>query len=160
MSEVEEKSKCLYHIYNNISDQIKFCDTKTGLLLTASGIVLGVLFQLFSNLNQFKKGILIMSLTTDIASIIIFFIIIYPRIGSEEDTIFYWGNILKYKKNEYKKKINLISNDEIKNDLIGQISYLSKICGAKMHHLKFGSFMLLISILSIGVFYLIICIQT
>ena len=50
----KEKSDALYYIYDKVTEQIKFCDTKTGLMLASSGIVLGSIFNLCNSIENLK----------------------------------------------------------------------------------------------------------
>jgi len=161
MTEFDPKTKMLIKIYQDILDQIKYCDTKTGLMIAASGIIFGILFDIhkyleFSGLTQVLQLFLIISLTCNTASIFTFIITVFPRKGSDSDTIFYWGKICKYELKEFKKIIEGIKEEDIKDDLTSQIYYLSNICDEKMNQFKFGTIMLTLSILSTGLLYFLI----
>jgi len=161
MTEFDPKTETLIKIYQDILDQIKYCDTKTGLMIAASGIIFGILFDIYkhleiSGLTQVLQLFLIISLTCNTASIFTFIITVFPRKGSDSDTIFYWGKICKYELKEFKKIIEGIKEEDIKDDLTSQVYYLSNICDEKMNHFKFGTIMLTLSILSIGLLYFLI----
>ena len=161
MTEFDPKTETLIKIYQDILDQIKYCDTKTGLMIAASGIIFGILFDIYkhleiSGLTQVLQLFLIISLTCNTASIFTFIITVFPRKGSDSDTIFYWGKICKYELKEFKKIIEGIKEEDIKDDLTNQIYYLSNICDEKMNHFKFGTIMLTLSILSTGLLYFLI----
>jgi len=142
-------------------DQIKFCDTKTGLMIAASGIIFGILFDIYehleiSGLTLGLQFFLIISLTCNTASIFIFIITVFPRKGSDSNTIFYWGKICKYEIKEFKKIIEESTEEDVKDDLTSQIFYLSNLCNEKMNNFKFGTIMLTLSILSTGLIYFLI----
>jgi len=161
MIESDPKTETLIKIYQDISDQIKFCDTKTGLLIAASGIIFGILFDIYKHLGRqgmtdVMQFFLIISLICNTASIFTFIATIFPRKGSGSNTIFYWGRICKYEIKEFKNIVKGIKEEAIKDDLTNQIYYLSKICDEKMNHFKFGTIILTLSILFIGLLYFLI----
>ena len=161
MTEFKSKTETLLKIYQNIQDQIKYCDTKTGLMIAASGIIFGILFDIYkyleiSGLTQVLQLFLIISLTCNTVSVFFFIITVFPRKGSDSDTIFYWGKICKYELKEFKKIIEGTKEEDIIDDLTSQIYYLSNICDEKMHYFKVGTIMLTLSILSIGLLYFLI----
>lgn len=161
MTEFDPKTETLLKIYQDTLDQIKFYDTKTGLMIAASGIIFGILFDIYkhldsSGLTQVLQLFLIISLTCNAASIFIFIITVFPRKGSDSNTIFYWGKICKYEIKEFKKIIEEITEEDVRDDLTSQIYYLSNLCNEKMNHFKFGTIMLTLSILSTGLLYFLI----
>ena len=161
LSDLDFKTETLKIIYNEIQSQIKYSDTKTGLLLASSGIMFVILFDIYKHLSgigisSIQQTMVILSLFCNVASLVFYIISVFPRTGSDIDTVFYWGKIRQHTNDEYNQKISELTEEDLQKDLGNQICILSKICDTKMAYFKYGTAMLTASILIAGIQYFII----
>jgi len=117
-----------------------------------------ILFDIYKQLAElgvsFTQQILILiSLFCNIASLIFYIVSVFPRKGSDIDTIFFWGKICSYKNDEYHNIISELTEIDLVKDLSNQICILSEICDRKMLYFKYGTFMLTFSIIIAGIQY-------
>jgi len=157
----QRKTEILFKIYNEIQSQIRFCDTKTGFLLASTGILFGLLFDMYKHLStegltNNQQVVITFSLICNIAALIIYIISVFPRQGEDHDTIFYWDKICSYKNNEYYTKVSEQEEEGVQKDLSNQICVLADICQTKMNHFKFGTFLLTLAIISAGIMYFLL----
>ena len=161
MSNLDFKTETLFKIYNEIQSQIKFSDTKTGLFLASTGIIFVIVFDIYKHLSEIgnsctQQTLILFSLFCNIASLIFYIVSVFPRKGSDKDTIFYWGKICSYKNDEYHKIISELNETDLIKDLSNQICILSEICDRKVSYFKYGTFMLTLAIITIGIQYFLI----
>jgi len=161
LSDLDLKTETLFEIYKEIQSQIKFSDTKTGLLLTSTGIMFVIIFDVYKHLGELgvsctQQILILVSLFCNIGSLIIYIVSIFPRKGSDIQTIFYWGKICSYKNDEYLKKISELNESDLVKDLSNQICIISEICDSKMSYFKYGTFMLTLAIIVTGILFFFI----
>jgi len=117
-----------------------------------------IVFDVYKHLGEMgvsctQQILILFSLFCNITSLFFYIVSVFPRKGSDVDTIFYWGKICSYKNDEYHQIISELNETDLIKDLSNQICILSEICDRKMSYFKYGTFMLTLGIISTGIQY-------
>ena len=128
-----------------VHEWIKAADQKVSIFLAFQGVVLTILFPtVFSWLMRHWVGLQsILQFLLIVGTILIIYSLyksamaIIPRLNKDEKrrSITYFGDIVKFKLEEFKNAIDLMSEKEYEQELIDQI-YVSSFI-AKRKHLEF-----------------------
>lgn len=148
------------------------CDTKTSILLTMYGVVLSL--SLSSDKIQLLHNIIIMCLSTYSMGNIFYFIfllasigifsfglyklicVLLPKLDLQNPSILFFGSVARIPSlNEYKCKVDTTSDQELHQDLLGQIYAAAKICDQKFQNQKIGLIFSMIGLLSFIVLVLL-----
>ena len=150
------------------------CDTKTSILLAIYGVVLSL--SLSSDKIRLLRNIVVACFATQsmgnvlyfiflLTSIGIFFFGLYklirvllPKIDLQNPSVMFFGSVARIPSlNEYKLKVDTISDEELHKDLLGQIYAAAKICNQKFQNQKAG---LLFSMVGLMLFAILVLLGT
>ena len=150
----------LQYILSRNDEWIRGADQKVSIFLAFQGVVLTILLPgLYS---WFSENYFILPCETlylsGLGLVLMFFGIIeaagviIPRLNntSPKKSFLYFGDIAGKDLSEYKKELNLVTNEKFEDELINQIHMLSKISTRKHRHFKYS----IVFFLS-GVFFLL-----
>lgn len=140
--------------FDNINNWISNIDSKISFALAFSGIFL---LNVFSNSKNFTNNFetlltnfsfvlllkIVLQICTygfNIISIYFFIKALTPKVKriNNNKSLLFWGDIATFSLDEYKNKVNQLSEDKIKDTYIEQIHTNSIICKEKCKNYKLG----------------------
>lgn len=155
----DERLAFLYHVHKDISEYIKFSDSKAGILLASSGVLLTLVLTwateervVFQGV-QFSVFILCMILLS--LSICLFFYSVYPRTKPKRSGgLVFWESILEKQDAEYLSAISVLNVDRILKEISLDIYNISKVAHRKYLIIKWGMIILGIALIFIIILWL------
>lgn len=176
----------LSEILNRINTWITNCDTKVSIILSAYGVLAGILLAMdyvskfvtiframFNNLSLCCSILLLLCVLIPLLVLLrgLFYLIssLFAKIETEEfsnrgvkkDSILFFSTIAKNKTfSEYQAKLTRYSTDEIADDFISQIYICSLICDKKFSNYQKGLKNLIFGTISLLVLLFFIVIQS
>ncbi len=130
----------LREILNRNLDFIKQADAKAGLLFSIQLVVMGFLIQkAYLFVDKLWSTLLLVGLTL-LSGLALLFLAktVYPKVSdtSTRHSLLYFGSIKTFTLGQFKKKIEKVRKQELRDDLICQVHTTSIIVSRKMNNLK------------------------
>lgn len=147
---VKEKLTFIYHVHKSLNEYIKFSDSKAGILLAASGVLLTLMLRWVQD-GRYQGIPLLLYILCSLflaSSFFMFFFSIYPRIKIKRpEGMIFWESILKRKPNEYVKTIHGMDADKILTEVSQDVYDLSRIAHKKYESVEVGMIFLGIALI-------------
>lgn len=155
-----------YQSIGMINSWISNIDTKTSFALAFVGVLIGVIFNrgipkafatvtMVSRISELRGGDIIATILVALLymvsflSVCSFLLVMIARVKNVRNTqsVFFFGSIANQKLVDYQSRIGMISEKEIIEDLVEQIHTNSQICMKKIKYYKYGTYLLVITMI-------------
>ncbi|CAA6677071.1 MULTISPECIES: Pycsar system effector family protein [unclassified Lentimonas] len=144
------KTELLQEILNRQLNWIAAADSRIGLILPLSTVMLSVLAALSPDADSWT---MLSAITSAISAILLFASIIcaaigsFPRTSGPKGSVVYFGGIVTRDNKEYSQAINDLSDEALQEDLANQCHRNAQIAGHKFSWVKRGMIALFASII-------------
>lgn len=137
--------------FTNQMDQLKFAELKHGVLITLNGLILSTFAKVFIDQNIYY----VIPLAFVFLGIIFSMCSFFPNLKKmgNGDNIFFFGDLAKIDFERFNTLIN--KKDEIKNSLINEVLFISKIINIKYNWFKYSFFSTFIGLLLFFILFII-----
>ncbi len=150
---MDEKIELVKSILQHNVDLINFADTKAGLILGSAGIIMGLLvFSEKINLDKYLIFGLITTIGFLSATIFFSFLVIFPRITQKTqfESIIFYKSITQQTKEEYRKRVQMMTVENILQDFLDNIYSIADIQSEKFRYLRIALICMIISVISLS----------
>lgn len=136
----------LWKIHEHLSENVRFADTKAGLIIIFVSTLIGALHttgntKRFYTYNwSFREVLVIFVLSLMLVSIIFSVMVVLPRLlSSNAKGIIFWEGVLMHGSSSvYGEKIINVEKKELMNHLADQVYDLAIICALKYKYVKYS----------------------
>jgi len=149
----KEKIDFVKSILEHNNHLIGLADTKAGFIVTMSGVVLGLLFLLEKDLMiDFTRGGIISTSILLVVSAFFGFNVIRARLSKNPpQSAIYFQSIEKMTNADYIEYVKKMSEKDILEDYLNNISNISKIQKKKFNNLNWSLRFIIISLISLAI---------
>ncbi len=134
---------------NRVSEWIKFADKKTAFLTAYYSVIFGLMVSqkepILDHLTNYKEWMLVFYtyillgvITSFFVGIFFLFKSVFPRLKNSftDESLFYFGHVASMKFVDYSDKIEKLTEEEAKKQVVGQIYTNSIIANQKMKNVQ------------------------